>query len=206
MKLKASITKRQAIQNARTVILAAVVASAVVVSFSIIGVKFLWDLRGFQQRVIARKETARDQLNDNLENAKQLESSFNEFEKGNVNAQEVLDALPSKYDFPALATSIEALALRTGLILDSFSGDDMGSAAEATSSDPQPLEIPFTMSVLGSYENIKAFLDTLDRSIRPMQLRTIELSGADENMKADISMVTFYQPKVSIEYKTETIQ
>lgn len=199
-------TKRQAIQGARNVVIIAMIVAAVVVSFSAIGLKMLWDLRAFNSRVTSRKEAVRDQLIINLENAQELQTAFNIFETQDVNSEEVLGALPSRYDFPALATSIEALAARSGLQLASFNGDDLGATAANTTTSPTPVEMEFNIEVNGPFSDIKKFVSNLDLSIRPMKITSIELRGGEDDMTAQMVVETYYQPRVNLDLETETIR
>jgi Tfp pilus assembly protein PilO len=182
------------------------VLTSIVVSFSMVGLKFLWDLRAYHSRVTEEKEQVRDTLSTNIENIGLLKTSFNLLEQSKVDSKLVLDALPSKYDFPALATSVESLVTRSGLILSSFSGDDLEKEAVNRITDPEPIEIPLNISVEGPYKNLIKFVDILSKSIRPMQVNRIEIQGTDENIRADILLSSFYQPGVSLEVETRTIQ
>src|SRR5690606_31217848 len=118
-----------------------VAIAAVVVTFSLVASKALWDQSRFLSRVIDKKETARDQLVANVEATNQLVTSYKEFVRrqpnvidgdangqganGGDNAQIVLDALPSKYDHAALLTSIEKLITDLGLGYSSVTSEDM---------------------------------------------------------------------------------
>lgn len=199
-------SKRQAIDKAKSTVLATMVVASIVVSFAIVTFNFLWDLRGYNSRLTAAKEGARDQLNENVTNAEALKNSFGIFEQGDVNSQEVLDALPSKYDFAAVITTMDSLAKRSGMLLTSFSGDDLSAEAVQTSIQPEAIEMPFSITVEGDYEDLQEFSETLQRSIRPFRVISMEISGNDENISADISMSTFYQPEASIDVEKETIQ
>jgi Tfp pilus assembly protein PilO len=198
--------KRQAIDKAKSTVFVTMVVAAIIVSFSLVTINFLWDLRGYNQRVISEKERARDTLQQNVENAKTLQENFALLEQGDVTSQDVLDALPSKYDFAALVTSIDSLAKRSGMVLDSFSGDDLSAEAVQSATQPEPVAMPFIISVQGSYEDLQRFLETLDRSIRPIRVEAVEISGTDDLINADITLSTFYQPQASLEAETKVVQ
>lgn len=199
-------TKRQAIDKAKSTVFAAMVIASILISFSIVTLNFLWDLRGYNARVIGEKEQARDILEENVTNAEALKERFSAFEDGEVASQEVLDALPSKYDFAAVITSIDSLAKRSGMLLTSFSGDDLSADAVQTAIQPEPVDISFTITVEGSYEDLQDFMETLDRSIRPIQVQSLEIGGSDDNISADIIMSTFYQPEASIDVETKVVR
>lgn len=66
--------------------------------------------------------------------------------------------------------------------------------------------MPFQVQVAGSYASIQSLVDVLQRSIRPFQISTLELSGDESSMTALISGQTFYQPEKSLEITEETIR
>lgn len=198
--------KRQAIEKAKSTVLATVVIASIVVSFSIVALNFLWNIRGYNTRVLGEKKVAKDTLVQNVANAEELKAKFEVFENGDVKSNDVLDALPSKYDFAALITSIDGLAKRSGMALDGFVGTDESESAEQKAVNPVPVEIPFSISVIGKYDDLKTFIDNLDKSIRPMQINSIAISGNDDNIKADISLTTYYQPQADINVEMKEIQ
>lgn len=66
--------------------------------------------------------------------------------------------------------------------------------------------MPFQIQVTGAYTSIQALVDVLQRSIRPFQIQTLELSGDESSMSATITAQTFYQPEKSLEIKQEVVQ
>jgi len=116
--------------------------------------------------------------------------------------------LPSKYDFPALATSLEKLISTQGLTIMSINGTDeeLTQAVNQTSADPQPVTMPFQIQVAGSYESIRALVADLERSVRPFQVNKVELSGNEGSMTASIDAQTYYQPEKSLNIKTEVVK
>lgn len=200
-------TKRLQIEKSKRTILIAIIIASVVASMSIVTTKFLWDLGRHYSRVIDQKEQARDTLKTNLVNAQQLKEKFEQFEDAGdqITSQTVLDALPSKYDYPALVTSIDALAKRSGVAVESITGEDLGDNAPLSNTDPQAVAMPITVSVIGTYEDLQTFVTNLGRSIRPFTIKTIELQGTDELITAHIFMETYYQPSVNLDVIKEAI-
>jgi hypothetical protein len=178
----------------------------------------------YQNRVITAKKAALTQLKADLDARDSLQKSYNAFvaEDPNViggsvdgttsrdgdNAKIILDALPSKYDFPALTTSLEKMIDEQGLKITSITGIDeeaVQSVQKATST-PQPVIMPFQFQVGGSYQSVQSLLDVMLRSIRPFQIQTMEFSGDEGNMNATIAAQTFFQPEKSLQIKTEVIK
>ncbi|HEX9679125.1 MAG TPA: type 4a pilus biogenesis protein PilO [Candidatus Saccharimonadales bacterium] len=206
MKLAIFSTKRQAIEKAKSTVLTSVVIASIVVSFSIVTVNFLWDLRGYNSRVIKEKNLAKVTLRQNLINADELTAQFSVFEASGVKSSEILDALPSTYDYAALVTSVNSIAKRSGLELTGFAGTDQSNEAPGTAVTPSPFEMAFSISVAGSYDSLKKFVDNLDRSIRPFQVRALSISGTDQAITADIAISTYFQPKADIGTETKVVQ
>lgn len=199
-------TRRQLIEKSSTTIVAATIVSAVALSFAIVTLNFLWDLSGHYNRVLAEKNHASKILKQNVENIEQLQANFNVLEAGDVKADTILDALPSKYDYPALATTIESLVSDSGLNLDSFNGSDLESEAVQQMTSPEPVEVKFSISVSGTYENVQKLIRNIDRTIRPMKITRLNLKGSDKLMKSSIYITTYYQPSTSLDVETRTIE
>lgn len=207
MKLRQAFSgKRSAIESAKSTMLMSVIVASVLISFSVVALNFMWDMRGYNSRVIGAKREAEDTLKQNLANVPQLQQSYQLLEEGSVKPETVLDALPSRYDFPALATSVSSLVTRSGLVINSFTGTDLGESAVQSQAQPQPVDIPFQLTVEGSYESIKKFIQNLDRSIRPMKVEKISLSGTNENMQAELDITSYYQPAVSLNSETVEVK
>ncbi len=198
--------KRQLIERANSHIFTTVIIASIVVSASAVAISFLWGQRGFQDRVISAQEVTRDTINQNVANAQELERSFIALEESDINSQLILDALPSKYDFPAVASSVEKLADLGGVALDDFSGDDLSAAAENTAIEPIAIEIPFSSTVSGGEKDVEKFINTLEKSIRPFRIDGLSLNSSANNLVLEVSVSTFYQPSENLEVRTETIR
>ncbi|HEY5806251.1 MAG TPA: hypothetical protein VIS56_02585 [Candidatus Saccharimonadales bacterium] len=219
-----SFTKRSLIGKANSAIVIACTAAAFVLVFALVAGKSLVSQLSYQNRVIDAKKTALKQLEADLAARDSLEQAYKVFvvqdpnalagsvkgtgDKDGDNAKLVLDALPSKYDFPALTTSLEKVIIGQSLKIMGISGTDQEAIQESkqTSPDPQPVAMPFQVQVAGAYTSVQGLVDVLLRSIRPFQIQTIELSGSESSMTATISAQTFYQPEKSLEIKTEVVR
>src|SRR5690606_10637885 len=95
------------------------------------------------------------------------------------NAKIVLDALPSKYDFPALATSLEKILKTRNYQINSISGTDDEVAQSSQTTATTPIEMPFELSATGNINTAKDLLVLLERSIRPIQVDTVDISGSN---------------------------
>ena len=191
--------KRIKIDQANSRMFIAVAVAASITSICLVALSFLWDLRGFNNRVIAERKNTLDIVETNVVNADQLVESFDELEASNVNSITVLDALPPLLDFPSIPVAIENLAERSNVELTAFSGVDNSDSAETESFEPIPVEVPLTLEVNGQYTDIQEFIRNMELVIRPIQLTGVEYAGTNTNMNAAISVVTYYQPATLVE-------
>lgn len=219
-----SFTKRSLINKANSTIVVTTALAAFVVVFALVASQSLIGQIAYQNRVIDAKKQALKTLKADLEARDSLVESYKEFvsnqinvlggqaggtgERDGDNAKLVLDALPSKYDFPALTTSLEKVITDQNLGILAIAGTDqeIDEADNQTSPNPQPVPMPFQLQVTGSYTSVQGLIDVLLRSIRPFQIGTIELSGDENSMTTSISAQTYYQPEKSLDITQETIR
>lgn len=216
--------KQVQIDKANVRMFIAIAATVFVVVFCAVAVKSLISRQSYQNRVIEARETARDQLEQNIQAANQLTESYRTFvantpnaiggnpsgtgERDGDNAKITLDALPSVYDFPALTSSVEKLASKEGLKIENITGtDDEVNQRGQTSNEPVPVEMPFTVSVNGAYQNINNLILQFEKSIRPFKITKLEFSGG-ENGSVDLTIdaKSFYQPAKNLEVKKEVVK
>jgi Tfp pilus assembly protein PilO len=209
---KNAITKRALIDQANSRVVIATSVAAFVVVFSLVATKTLVSQAAYQNHVISHKKTAVKQLKADIEATSKLKTAYSAFldtsqniiggdpagsgEKDGDNAKIVLDALPSSYDYPALTASIEKLVSTQKLAFASFTGtdDEVAQSTNLVSGTPQPVPMPFELVVTGDYNSIQGLVNELEHSIRPFQVQSIDISGDQGALKADIAAQTFYQP------------
>lgn len=221
----AILTKRSLIDKANVTIVVVTSIAVFITIFSLVSSKALFGQQSYQGRVIEAQETALSQLQTNITNAENLNSAYSAFvsspqniiggsasgtsERDGDNARIVLDALPSKYDFPALATSVEKLIRTEGLAIASITGtdDESSQQASASSDSPQPIEMPIKVSVVGDYDKTQSLISIFDRSIRPFVVNQIDFkANQGGGLTTDISATTYYQPARGFEFKTEVVK
>jgi hypothetical protein len=220
---KAVSLKRIQINKANTMMVVAIALAAFIVVFSLVASRALWNKRGFQGRLIAEKEVAVDQLNKNIDTVDDLVIAYKAFvetpdnviggnpkgtgERGGDNAKITLDALPSKYDFPALATSLEKIIRTDNNQIDSITGiDDEIAQSAVQEGAPQIVEIPFEMAATSSVDSVKALLLVLERSIRPIKLNTLQVSGSNSDLQLSVTAKTYYQPEKTLNVQKKVVQ
>lgn len=207
-------SKHLQIDKSNTKVLIYISLAVVALVFAIVASLSLWKQVQYQNKVLSLRNKAVDQLEKNKKATAQLQAQFVAFDtatesiigNGDPNSKVVLNALPSKYDFPALITSIDNLGQKTpGISLDALGGSDEQLTAQQSSPEPQPVEVPLSLSGQGSYDSVKQFIKNIERTTRPIKIKTISISGAEGSMKADVVAVTQYQPLKVLEIKKEKV-
>ncbi|CAN5155913.1 hypothetical protein BH09PAT3_BH09PAT3_5230 [soil metagenome] len=196
----------------KRVIIATSVAAFVVI-FCAVASQTLFSQMMYQNRIVSAKKDTLKQLKTNQAAVSNLNGAYSDFIStpqnvlgGNTqgtssqdgdNAKIVLDALPSKYDFPALATSLEKLLSAQGIQIQSISGtdDEVAQASNSSSATPQPIPMPSQLTASGSYGPVNDLAKTFEASIRPIEIQTLTLSGDDSNLTISLSAQTYYQPE-----------
>lgn len=199
--------KRVLISKANSTVLICVSITVAIVVFVGVAGKSLVSKMSYQNTVIEKRQTAADTLKRNVTSAQELNTSYQAFEGApesvigtkDKNSKVVLDALPSKYDYPALVTSISELVKGSGAVLSGINGSDAELTAEQSSVDPVPVEIPLDVSVSGNYASIQKLIADFQRSIRPIHLLTVQITGSDDQLQATFKIKTYYQPEKKID-------
>ena len=217
-------TKRMLIDKANARIVAYVSVAAFILVFSLVATKTLVGQAAYQNRVIGKKKAAVNQLKTDIAATNDLKTSYHAFTsttqnvlngnptgsgaKDGNNAKIVLDALPSSYDFPGLTTSLETLLNQQNVKIDSITGtdDEVAQSANQSSVSPQPVPIPFTVSIEGDYNGIQNVVKAFENSIRPIQIQQLQLSGGKDKLTLNVTAQTYYQPAKSLNIKKQVVK
>lgn len=217
-------SKHLAIDKANSSTILAVSLAVFIVVFSLVASKSLLNQRAYQAKVIGKKEVALRQLDDNVKEVDRLMIAYQEFagditnalggnptgnaERDGENPRIVLDALPSQYDFPAVATSMSKLVADNGFSLQAISGidDEVNQAEKQSSENPEPVEMPFNVEATIAGTDGLRFMQLFERSIRPIQVQKLTLSGQGGQLKASVTAKTYFQPQKNLDIKSETVK
>lgn len=225
MAVKGITGKRALIDKANSTVVVITSVAAFITVFSLVATKTLVGQAAYQNRVLKAKHTAVTQLKSDITASDELKNSYQAFvstgqnaiggnpdgtgaQDGN-NAKIILDALPSSYDFPALATSLEKIITGTnGLTITSITGtdDEVNQSTNQSSGTPQPVPMPFQVSVTGNYQAIQGLIGVFEHSIRPFQIQTMDLSGDQNNLSLTLTAQTYYQPAKSLNITTKVVK
>ncbi len=199
---------------------------AVVIIFCLVGSKQLLSLAVYQRKVINARNAAVKQVNKNLANVASLDQSYKLFDEtdpniiggknttdteaqppdGN-NARIVLNALPSKYDFPALISSVYKIMANNHVSSPAVTATDQSlTIDDKPTANPQPLQIPMVISGTANYKSVLTVMKDLERSIRPFDMTIVELTGSNGTMTFSITGSTYYQPARIVDTTTKEIK
>lgn len=220
MKNKKISQKRGQIDKNQATTFAFVAIAAVFTVASLVISKGIWDRTRYMAKVVEKKEIAVKQLNDNKDAVSKLGETYKSFnsqnpnllggsiegpgDKDGSNSTLVLDSLPNKFDFPALASSLEKMLL--GYSTGSIGGTDSNTTDAPASPSSGAMEIPFTFDATTDYTGLKELISSFNRSIRPFHITKVELSGTNNELKANFTAKTFYQPDTTLKITTETVE
>lgn len=194
-----------------------VVASAVFFCvFGLFATKSLVSKGLYQRRALHTERQIADTLKNNYTAAKNLRTQYDVFLQQNPNViggnsngngpsdgdnpRIVLDALPSKYDVPALGSSLEKILSGRGVTFNSLTvSDDPSSNSDQPQSQPQSKPITFSFEGTTNYSSAMKLMQDFERSIRPFDLNTLEIDGTDKAMKLTVGMTTYFEPAKSLD-------
>ncbi|MDQ3123602.1 MAG: hypothetical protein M3Q14_02880 [bacterium] len=229
-------TKKAQVDKSKTLIFATVTMASIVVVALLMVSKGLWGQASYLGRVADKKEVAVNQLEANKAAVDALKTSYQTFEsqdpnllggkpaadgdRDGSNASLVLDALPSKYDFPAVASSLEKLLF--GYEINAVSGAATSAvvtpapvtttttgtttATTQATTPTGPTEIPFSFEVTTNYNGFKQLINSFKRSIRPFHITKVELSGTNNALDVTVEGKTFYQLEGGLKIVSEEVK
>ena len=205
-------TKQSLVDKDNNFILVMLATTSAIFIFCLVTSSSLYSMMKYQDKVIKNRNNAAGVLSSNFSVAQNLKAAYQEFENkspivvGPVsNSVMILDALPSKYDFPALVTSLSTQMDKDSIRIKAITGSDKQITAIQSSSNPTLTPIPFTISGEGAPGDIEKFILDLEKSIRPMIVSNVEIDASSSSLLTfNISATTYYQPEKTfgINYKT----
>lgn len=216
--------KQATIDTLNKKMISTIAVAVFVAIFALVSTKTLLGQYGYQNRVISAKHVAVNQLKIDATTVKQLVGSYKAFvgtpqnvlggnpagsgQNDGDNAKIILDALPSKYDFPGLVSSLENMLSNQGYTINSITGTDQSLTQQSNqaSATPSLVQMPFQIGVTGPYSSIQQLVNTMQLSIRPFIIQTIDISGNDSSLTATISAYTYYQPEKDFSIQSEVVK
>lgn len=212
------LKKRQQIEVAGRVMFVWVAIAATALSFCAATGQYLFARWQHNNKVLSAKQTAADTLANNITSAQELIKEVDALvaddsllavktNPADPATKSVLDALPTTFDPAALATSLQQVVLsRSSVSIENISVPQELDVVSGEPLESVPQEMPFSFIVSGNYDNIKQALIDLERTIRPMKITNVNLTGSDNNLRATVEAITYYQPAKQVTVDREAIQ
>ena len=206
--------KKLNLDRGQTRMLVTITVAAAVTVFCLLSAKALWSQAAYHRQVLSAKRQAVAQLKANIDTVETLKTQYDAFNSANPNAiggknvsdanatppdgtnsQVVLNALPSKYDFPALISSVAKVMSLNRIGNPGIAGSDQSATINSQpTANPQPVEIPLSLSGLTTYSGAQNLVRDLERSIRPFDITKLQLSGSSASLSVSASVTTYFPP------------
>jgi Tfp pilus assembly protein PilO len=185
--------------------------AAVILAISIVGTKIVFQDAMFERKVLVRKKAASEQLVKNIKSVDGLRDNLKDLNKTpETSNKQILNVLPSTFDFPQTSATIEGLANKNGIEVESISmvGDEdtVVSSGVMTSDSNEVQSMVIGISAKGSYPNIRQFLTDLTNSRRAFGIEVADISGRGAQLSTTINVRAYYKPIVSTDIKKEVIK
>lgn len=221
-----AIRKRTQIAKAnRTMFLWIAVASAVVGAAVVVAI-FLGQKLIFNERVLAEKDKTTSTLRANNAIVAELETQVRLLDTNEAlmatrvsdtqqAVQVILDALPSQANSSALGSSLQSklLAGIPGLVIESLKVDPVVGIESLTSDNTVDAsgsevanQITFQFTVSGNQDALRQVLTNLERSIRAIDITSLQIESQGNNQVMTVSARAFYEPAKTVELKDKVVK
>jgi hypothetical protein len=192
-----------------------IAATVVITIFGLFAFKALVVKGLYQRRVLNARRHVVDQLKANYDSAQTLVGQYKVFDTADPNVlggtrdggdnldgdnpRIVLDALPSNYDAPALATSLEKILTGRTIVINNMSvTDDPATFNDKPQVNPVAQIVPISFDGTTSFKGAQLLLQDFERSIRPFDISVLSISGTDSQLSLTANMTTNFQPAKSL--------
>ena len=212
-----AMRKRQQIDSSKRTMFIAVAIAAFASGIALVVAFFLAQQIWFHGTVIAEKQSTLDTINKNLAVIDDLEGNVRALSANEaLNSakvsdessalQVILDALPAEANSDALGASLQVRFAGTveGLTIESLSVDT--TTGDTASSDSGGSSIGFRMSVSGTADGLKELLMKFERSIRVIELTSVEVQAGGQGLTMDVVGQAYYEPAQTVELETKVVK
>ncbi len=222
MAKQTQLTKRRLIESAGKMVFVWVAIAAGVVSLVLVALQFVYQDFAFHNQIIGAKSKADSTLSANIKAVETLDAEIKkliangDLAKTKAYAEQttlsvILDALPSNPSVTDLPAALQKnVAPKAGVSLVGISVPGGATVTPPTDGKPtkvEPVEQSYAIEVAGNYDAIKAFIQQLERSIRPMHIVNLSVQGnSDRELRASLMVMTYYQPSKTITIEKRTLK
>jgi Tfp pilus assembly protein PilO len=154
-------------------------------------------------------------LRDQVDILQQKVNVLNNLDESNLEQNVALatSAISVDKSLPTILTTMEGLSERAGVTLLSLEMDSPGSLASQAANRQFSAEekkigafsVPFSVTLSGTFDQIKTFLATSNKVRRLVRARSFTINFNEEELKTQISFETFYAP-LSVRNEIEKLQ
>lgn len=222
------LRKRQQITRASRMMFVWVAGASAVVGFSLVVAIFLFQRISYGEKVIGEKAKTEQVLKANLEVVGELRENIRVLDTNeglratrlsdqDLAIQSILDALPADANSTALGASLQRKLLSgvDGVTLESIRVDpvvgvemsaELADVSSPTADSGNSIGFNFTVSANNrNAEALREILRTIERSIRPITLTTLQVEGQGNRLVMTASGYANYEPARSVELTTKVV-
>lgn len=176
----------------------------------------------FNNKVISMKSDTAGKLEKNIKAAPDLKANVrvlntnSELRKVSIRTdteplQSILDALPADDNRLALGASLQQKLFSDvpGLTVDSLSVDPSAGNGQIVAEEQLAgglKELAFTASISGDSNALKLALQRLEKSIRAINIKSINATSADSSVSLQITGAAYYLPAPSLELTRKEVK
>lgn len=216
------IRKRNLIAKTRKTVMfwvagaSCILGAALVVSFMLIQTIM------FNDKVIGMKKQTAKTLQANIDIVPKLKANVRQLNTDEQLAavgvtpdarpiQSILDALPADENRLALGASLQQklFAGIPGLSVDSLSVDPSADASQVQASETLPggvKELAFSAAISGNSDSLKLALQRLEKSIRAINVKSINATSSNGAVSLQITGTAYYLPAPSLELTKKEVK
>jgi len=227
MKTQDMINKRLKATKSESRLVIIVAVATIITVFGLVSTKTLLSQATYHKRVLDARNQALKQLEANIETANKLVNQYQIFQTGNTtniiggknstdanlqppdgdNARLVLNALPSKYDFPALISSVAKILNNNAIKNQAVDGtDESGTINSDTAAKPEVVTITLEVQGTANYKAIQALVRDFERSTRPFDITKLDFKGSESSMAITLTVNTYFQPALTLDLVTKEVK
>lgn len=216
------VRKRSLIAKTRKAVFIWVMGASSAVGAAVVVAVLLVQTIIFNAEVISEKNSTLKTLESNIEAVPELEASIRQLEVNKElqevrlsddtrSLQSILDALPADDNRLALGASLQQKIFTgiPGLTVDAMSVD--AAATESSFSDDDAAAVgvsplAFTATLSGDAEALKRALQRAERSIRALDITSINATGTGNTVSLQLTGVAYYLPEQDLNLTYEERQ
>jgi hypothetical protein len=216
------LTKRQQLKKTNKTIFIWVAAAAVVLAFSLVALQFLVRQGLFNGKIIKEQQATNRALDESKANVEDLKRNVDALladtrlsslraNPSDNSLQVVLDALPTSGDPTTFSNSLYNKILSrhgvsiTGVTVGSGAAVDPAAVA-ATATNGTSQSLAFEATIVGSPEQIQNTLMDIEKVIRPMVVRQLNITVNGAQLDTSLTGETYYLPRSTVTLGDKTIK